>query len=277
MDEAGFDSFVGELIRLSGAQLGQLAEDLNGISVAIEAISKFGRGDFEGLKELNEEVKAGDQKYEPLPGFGWTADIGEWLATQVKNIAAAIGRIDWSAIMPNISGSLAAWGQVFQGDIRGALQKALDIPFNQWIIEMFTGKKISGQQIVDALGLNGDWNHDFARIGDLIWTGLQDALNFEGAFALDDWLPDIGAGISNWWNTQASLIAGLWNTITTTLGTWWNSLTQWLSDLFSGNDASSGLAGTQGTTSLLDGFNFEGIGEELGRRLEIAKAWISSK
>lgn len=210
LDNAGFDEFVGDLIRLAGAQLKQLATDLDGIAVAMEAISKLGEGDFDGLKDLNEEVKDKDAEYQPLPGFGWTKNVGDAIAKALQTAGATIKT------------ALSMWGSLLKGDIRSTVETAFDTDIGQWILEKLTGQKVSGSEVADTLGLNGDFSHDFGVIVDgmkeqlhKIWTGFWDWLTglfsgdssggangdtWEGSattsifdqFGIDSWPDDLG-------------------------------------------------------------------------------------
>ena len=246
LDNAGFDEFVGEIIRLTGAQLGQLATDLDGIAVAIEAMSKFSKGDFEGLKELNKEVGEKETEYKPLPGFGWTKNVGDWIADAL--------RVSWDTIKTAFS----QWGSLFQGDLRGMIEKAFDSDIGQWIIEKLTGQKITGREITDALGLNGDWSHDFAVVSGIV-----------------------GDGISNWWDEQTQGIQDAFNTAKEWLSDTWNGFWDWLTGLFSGGGDADTVAPSGGgdgmAASIVDGLGLDGIGDRLGEKFEEVKTWVLEK
>ena len=242
LDNAGFDDFVGDIIRLAGANLAVIADDLDGIAMGMEAISKFNEGDFEGLDKLNKEAgeKAGKRVEEdritglegvPVIGgfFSWLNDIGAWIADAIVNVGGWIARLNvgiWEAI------SGVDWGGMWDG--------AMD-------------------------GISAAWD------GFIGW--LQDVFNFDGNFALDDWWPSIVA----WWDEQIAEIVDMFNTAKDWVSDVWTDFTEWLSDLFSGNSASGDLAENQGTTSLLDGFGIDGLGEEFGRRIDLARDWIQDK
>ena len=224
LDNAGFDDFVGNLIRLAGQGLSTLAMDLDGIAMAMEAISKFKEGDFEGLEKLNEEAgkKAKDRidnnKTTPMESWPVVGGFFRWIDDTISSIFDYVNGIDWSGIW---NGAMSAIGD--------------------------------------------GWN-DFVA-----W--LQDVFNFEGMFVMDDWWPSI----VEWWNEQIQEIVDMFNTAKDWIVDVWTNFTSWLSDLFSGNSASGGLAENQGTTSLLDSFGLDGLGEEFGRKIDIARDWIQNK
>ena len=237
-DEIGLDELIADIIELAGAGIEKVAGDLNALALSMEAVAAFKAGDFEGLDEVQKKMKDdldkktgkdGVTRGSALPGFGWTEDIGSWVADTIMNIGGWIARLNvgiWDAI------SSVDWG--------GMWDSAID-------------------------GISSAWNNFVS------W--LQDVFNFDGAFVIDDWWPSI----QEWWNDQITEIQDIFNTAKEWVSDVWSDFTGWLSDLFSGNSASGDLAENQGTTSLLDSFGLDGLGEEFGRKIDLARDWIQNK
>ena len=290
-DEVGLDDLVADIISLAGAGIKGVADDLDSLALSLEAVAKFKEGDFEGLDKVKEKMQedAGkrveDDNYTILdrlvPGLTKLPNtIGKWLA----------------GLMTPVVHGIQQWGKVLKGDIRGALEMGLDSGIGQWIIEKLTGQKVSGAEVLDALGFNGDFKHDMGVLWSLIadpiaeqvekaktwisdkWNGfmdwLRDTFNFEGTFALDDW----ASGIGDWFMEQVNELIDIFNTAKDWIVEKWNGFWDWLTGLFSGSgDGSSSSGDIAGGASIFDNLGIDEWGDKLGEKLETAKNWILEK
>lgn len=237
-DEVGLDELIADIIELAGAGIEKVAGDLDALALSLEAVAAFKAGDFDGLDEVQKKMKDdldkktgkdGVTRGSALPGFGWTEDVGSWVADTIMAIGGWIAKLNigiWEAI------SGVDWGGMWDG--------AID-------------------------GISSAWNNFVS------W--LQDVFDFDGAFVIDDWWPTI----QEWWDEQITEIQDVFNTAKEWVSDVWTDFTGWLSDLFSGNSASGDLAENQGSTSLLDSFGLDGLGEEFGLKIDFARDWIQNK
>ena len=272
LDNAGFGEFVGDMIRLAGSAMGDLAKDLDGISVAMEAVSKLGKGDFEGLKELNKEIRdmgegkshleiAKEGESTPLENLPLVGGFFRWIDESIARLFDFIEGIEWGEITE------ALWG---------GLQDALSfdglLVFDDWwpAVAKWWNEQIA--EIVDIFNTSKDgvanaWN------GFIGWMG--GLFNFEGSFAFDDWFP----GVVDWWNDQIQELVDMFNTSKDWIADIWNGFWDWLTSLFSPGDATTapGGGGNDMSTSIFDSFNIEGWADTLGEKLETARGWINEK
>ncbi|GAA1645817.1 hypothetical protein GCM10009700_35260 [Brevibacterium sanguinis] len=281
--------------------LTEAASDYGVITAALQALAVGAGVAGAALQTLTFglDLLTGKKKPQDVLGFMQSLidqDIPwvSWAMQQNMNIAKGGG-----LLLAGIEGFFRGLQEGLNGNLQGLLFFFAANPISEMIArEWFGAEPPAGMKwgdyiagILNNLGFNGDLGNDIGVILDLAkrtiadaWNGFWDGVAsiFTGGTA-DTFWSDIGdalwGGLDDAFNISGliSTLASIWNSITTTIGSWWDGLVNWLSSLFSGNSSSGGLAGSQGVTSLLDGFNFDGIGDELGRRLEVAKAWLTSK
>src|SRR5699024_2775513 len=290
-EDVDLDDLVADIISLAGAGIEGVAQDLHSLSLALEAIGKFKEGDFEGLDKVKEKIREDtDKKLESgeitildrlVPGLTKLPNmIGKWLAD----------------LMTPVVHGIQQWGKVLKGDIRGALEMGLDSSIGQWILEKLTGQKVSGKEVLDALGFNGDFKHDMGVLWSLItdpigeqvekaknwisdkWNGfmdwLRDTFNFEGTFALDDW----ASGIGDWFMEQVNELGDIFNKAKEWIIEKRNGIWDWLTGRFSGSgDGSSSSGAIAGGASIFDTLGIVEWGDKRGEKLETAKNWILEK
>ena len=239
LDNAGFDDFVGDVIRLAGAGVDVLARDLDGVAMAMEAISKFKDGDFEGLDKLNKEAaeKAGKRVKEdritgledaPIIGgfFSWLNDIGGWIADAITSATSAVG----SAM------------DSFWGWLQGVFSFDGMFAFDDWWPSIVEWWNEQIDEIVDMFTKSKDWVVD-------AWNGFWDWLTglFSGGGGTDTTAPGGGGN-----DMSTSIIDGLGlDGIGDKLGEkfeevkgWvlekWEGFKGWLSGLFGGGEGGGG-------------------------------------
>ncbi|MGR6088951.1 hypothetical protein ACU4IU_00125 [Brevibacterium sp. CSND-B09] len=147
-----------------------------------------------------------------------------------------------------------------------------DIPWISWAMQINKDIAIAGGTILAALK-NFDTMVEPA-LRDLVGGWTEKLIgNREIGEQMVHWLLNpfealgrIGGNISDHIENAKAIIRSKWD-----------EFTGWLSDLFSGNSSAGDLAENQGTTSLLNGFNIDGMGEEFQRKIDLARDWISSK
>ena len=239
LDNAGFDDFVGDVIRLAGAGVDVLARDLDGVAMAMEAISKFKDGDFEGLDKLNKEAaeKAGKRVKEdritgledvPIIGgfFSWLNDIGGWIADAITSATSAVG----SAM------------DSFWGWLQGVFSFDGMFAFDDWWPSIVEWWNEQIDEIVDMFTKSKDWVVD-------AWNGFWDWLTglFSGGGGADTTAPGGGGN-----DMSTSIIDGLGlDGIGDKLGEkfeevkgWvlekWEGFKSWLGGLFGGGEGGGG-------------------------------------
>ena len=239
LDNAGFDDFVGDVIRLAGAGVDVLARDLDGVAMAMEAISKFKDGDFEGLDKLNKEAaeKAGKRVEDdritgledvPIIGgfFSWLNDIGGWIADAITSATSAVG----SAM------------DSFWGWLQGVFSFDGMFAFDDWWPSIVEWWNEQIDEIVDMFTKSKDWVVD-------AWNGFWDWLTglFSGGGDADTTAPGSGGN-----DMSTSIIDGLGlDGIGDKLGEkfeevkgWvlekWEGFKGWLSGLFGGGEGGGG-------------------------------------
>ena len=239
LDNAGFDDFVGDVIRLAGAGVDVLARDLDGVAMAMEAISKFKDGDFEGLDKLNKEAaeKAGKRVEDdritgledvPIIGgfFSWLNDIGGWIADAITSATSAVG----SAM------------DSFWGWLQGVFSFDGMFAFDDWWPSIVDWRNEQIDEIVDMFTKSKDWVVD-------AWNGFWDWLTglFSGGGDADTTAPGSGGN-----DMSTSIIDGLGlDGIGDKLGEkfeevkgWvlekWEGFKGWLSGLFGGGEGGGG-------------------------------------
>ena len=239
LDNAGFDDFVGDVIRLAGAGVDVLARDLDGVAMAMEAISKFKDGDFEGLDKLNKEAaeKAGKRVEDdritgledvPIIGgfFSWLNDIGGWIADAITSATSAVG----SAM------------DSFWGWLQGVFSFDGMFAFDDWWPSIVEWWNEQIDEIVDMFTKSKDWVVD-------AWNGFWDWLTglFSGGGDADTTAPGSGGN-----DMSTSIIDGLGlDGIGDKLGEkfeevkgWvlekWEGFKSWLGGLFGGGEGGGG-------------------------------------
>ncbi|MDN6377676.1 MAG: tektin family protein, partial [Brevibacterium aurantiacum] len=236
LDNAGFDEFVGDMIRLAGSALGDLAKDLEGISIAMDAISKLGKGDFEGLKELNEEIKnmhegksleeiAKEDEATPLENLPLVGGFFRWIDESVAKMVQYVADIDWSAI-----------GDALWGGFQDVFSFEGLFVFDDWwpAIQDWWNEQIA--EIVDIFNTAKEW---IVEVWDGFWNWLTSL--FSGSGDTDVTAPGSGGAgmqtsifdqfnIEGWGDTLAEKLNEAREWISET----WNGFTSWLSGLFGG-------------------------------------------
>jgi len=269
LDNAGFDDFVGDVIRLAGAGVDVLARDLDGVAMAMEAISKFKEGDFEGLDKLNKEAaeKAGKRVKEdritgledvPIIGgfFSWLNDIGGWIADAITSATSAVG----SAM------------DSFWGWLQGVFSFDGMFAFDDWWPSIVDWWNEQIDEIVDMFTTAKDWVVD-------AWNGFWDWLTglFSGGGDADTTAPGSGGN-----DMSTSIIDGLGlDGIGDKLGEkfeevkgWvlekWEGFKSWLGGLFGGGEG-GGSAFQVAIDFIMNAIDF--ASDIIGNVVATAKEW----
>ena len=295
-DAIGLDDLIADIIELAGAGIEKVAGDLNALALSLEAVAAFKAGDFEGLDEVKKRMKddldektdeKGVTRGSALPGFGWTEDIGSWVADTIMEIGGWIARLNigiWDAI------SSVDWGGMWDGAIDG-ISSAWN-NFVSWLQDLFN---FDGAFVIDDWwpSIQEWWDEQITELQDIfdtakewvqeVWDGFWDWLTglFSGGGDADTTAPgDGGDG-----GMAASIIDGLGlDGLGDQLGekfeeakTWvlekWEDFTGWLGGLFGGGEEGGGFQ-----------FNLDFImnaidwaSDKIGNVVNTAREWVGDK